>query len=111
MNVLLADDERSIAITLRDDLEEAGHRVTVVADGGKAHEELRARHYDLLITDIRMPGMDGISLLKAAKALDPALEVIVITGHGLKDTETAARLSPLPTPVDADPDAIAEASA
>jgi len=82
MNVLLADDERTIAITLRDDLTDAGHKVTVVSDGNKAYEELQAGSYDLLITDIRMPGMDGISLLKAAKALDPAPQVIVITGHG-----------------------------
>jgi len=90
MNVLLADDERSIAITLRDDLEEAGHRVTVVTDGTKAHEELRSRRYDLLVTDIRMPGMDGISLLKAAKALDPSMEVIVITGHGTIESAVEA---------------------
>jgi len=82
MNVLLADDERTIAITLRDDLTDAGHKVTVVGDGNKAYEELQAGSYDLLITDIRMPGMDGISLLKAAKAMDPAPQVIVITGHG-----------------------------
>mgnify|MGYP002624578005 CR=1 FL=1 len=90
MNVLLADDERSIAITLRDDLEEAGHKVTVVTDGTKAHEELRLRRYDLLITDIRMPGMDGISLLRAAKGLDPAMEVIVITGHGTVESAVEA---------------------
>jgi DNA-binding NtrC family response regulator len=82
MNVLLADDERSIAITLRDDLVEDGHKVTVVGDGKEALAELKARPFDLLITDIRMPGMDGISLLKAARELDPPPEVIVITGHG-----------------------------
>jgi len=90
MDVLLADDERSIAITLRDDLEEAGHKVTVVADGRKAYEELRSRRFELLITDIRMPGMDGISLLKEAKAHDPALEVIMITGHGTIETAVEA---------------------
>jgi DNA-binding NtrC family response regulator len=82
MNVLLADDEKSIAITLRDDLSDAGHKVTVVADGREALRELQARPYELLITDIRMPGLDGIELLKAAKGLDPAPQVIVITGHG-----------------------------
>ncbi|MHC4932142.1 MAG: sigma-54-dependent transcriptional regulator [Planctomycetota bacterium] len=90
MNVLLADDERSIAITLRDELEEAGHDVVVVDDGRVAEKELRGRHFDVLITDIRMPGMDGISLLKSAKAIDGNIEVIVITGHGTIETAVEA---------------------
>jgi DNA-binding NtrC family response regulator len=90
MNVLLADDEKSIAITLRDDLADAGHKVTVVGDGREALAELKAHSHDLLITDIRMPGMDGISLLKAARTLDPAPEVIVITGHGTIESAVEA---------------------
>jgi len=90
MNVLLADDERSIAITLRDDLTDAGHKVTVVGDGREALRELQARPFDLLITDIRMPGLDGISLLKEAKQLDPAPQVIVITGHGTIESAVEA---------------------
>jgi DNA-binding NtrC family response regulator len=90
MNVLLADDERSIAVTLRDALSDAGHKVTVVGDGREALRELQARPFDLLITDIRMPGMDGISLLKEAKTLDPAPAVIVITGHGTIESAVEA---------------------
>jgi DNA-binding NtrC family response regulator len=90
MNVLLADDEKSIAVTLRDELQGAGHKVTVVGDGREALAALQAQPYDLLITDIRMPGMDGIRLLKAAKALDPAPEVILITGHGTIESAVEA---------------------
>ncbi len=90
MNVLLADDERSIAVTLRDELEEAGHQVTVVGDGNSAAEQLRAHTFDLLITDIRMPGKDGIELLKAAKDHDASIDVIVITGHGTIETAVEA---------------------
>jgi len=90
MNVLLADDERSIAVTLRDDLEAAGHKVTVVGDGRRARDEILARRFDVLITDIRMPGLDGISLLKEAKAHDASLEVIVITGHGTIESAVEA---------------------
>ena len=90
MNVLLADDERSIAITLRDELEEHGHGVTVVSNGKAAYDALRKSKFDLLITDIRMPGMNGIELLKAAKALDSSIEVIVITGHGTIETAVEA---------------------
>ncbi|MEE8104933.1 MAG: sigma-54 dependent transcriptional regulator [Planctomycetota bacterium] len=90
MDILLADDERTIAVTLRDDLEAAGHKVVVVADGLKALDTLKSRRFDVVVTDIRMPGMDGISLLKEAKAIEPAPEVIVITGHGTLETAVEA---------------------
>ena len=66
MNVLLADDERTIAITLRDELTDAGHDVTVANDGNEAAELLGKQRFEVLITDIRMPGLDGIELLRAA---------------------------------------------
>ena len=90
MDVLLADDERSIAVTLRDDLEAAGHNVTVVDDGLKALKETQARRFDVVVTDIRMPGMDGLSLLKEIKSEEPSPEVIVITGHATIDTAVEA---------------------
>jgi DNA-binding NtrC family response regulator len=90
MNILLADDEKSIAITLRDDLEEAGYAVTVVGNGKDALAQLQKGKFDLLITDIRMPGMDGIELLKNAKSINASIEVIVITGHGTIETAVEA---------------------
>ena len=90
MQILLADDERSIAVTLGDSLEDAGHSVELVSDGNTALNRLRGQRYDLLITDIRMPGKDGIELLKAAKSLGINIEVIVITGHGTIPTAVEA---------------------
>jgi len=90
MNVLLADDERTIAITLRDALTDVGHEVKVVYDGDAAAAELAKRRFDVLITDIRMPGRDGITLLKLAKEQDPAIEVIVITGQASIETAVEA---------------------
>ncbi len=82
MEILLVEDERSIRITLRDDLERAGHRVTALSDGGKALEVLESRRFDCVITDIRLPGLGGMEILKAVKNIDPSTEVIVITGYG-----------------------------
>ncbi len=90
MQILLADDERSIAITLGDSLKDAGHSVELVDNGNTALDRLRRERYDLLITDIRMPGKDGIELLKAAKSLGADIEVIVITGHGTIPTAVEA---------------------
>ena len=90
MNVLLADDERTIAITLRDALTDAGHDVKVVHDGDAAASELENSRFDVLITDIRMPGRDGIELLKLARATDPAIQVIVITGQASIETAVEA---------------------
>jgi two-component system response regulator HydG len=82
MRVLLADDERAIAVTLADDLRRAGHKVRVANDGGEARRALGEERFDVLVTDIRMPQATGIDLLREGKAKDPDLEVVIITGYG-----------------------------
>jgi DNA-binding NtrC family response regulator len=81
MKVLLVDDEPTIRMTLTDDLEDNNYVVTAVEDGTKAADALRKDRFDFLITDIRMPGMDGFELLKHAKNQHPDTKVIVITGY------------------------------
>ncbi len=82
MRILLADDERAIAITLRDDLERAGHKVSIARDGTEARAQLSESPFDVLITDIRMPGASGIELLQEVKRVRPETEVVIITGYG-----------------------------
>jgi DNA-binding NtrC family response regulator len=82
LRILLADDERAIAITLRDDLERAGHKVSVARDGTEARAALADAPFDVLITDIRMPGASGIELLQEVKRVRPETEVVIITGYG-----------------------------
>ncbi len=82
MDILLVEDERSIRITLRDDLESEGYNVSALSSGREALEEIRKKRYDCVITDVRLPGASGIDILKAAKARHPGTEVIVITGYG-----------------------------
>jgi DNA-binding NtrC family response regulator len=93
MDILLADDEKAIAITLKDDLEGAGHKVTVVGDGLAAKEQLAARRFDVLISDIKMPGMTGMELLKEAKKDHPMMQVILITGYGTIESAVEAMKS------------------
>ncbi|HEU4339003.1 MAG TPA: sigma-54 dependent transcriptional regulator [Planctomycetota bacterium] len=82
MKVLLADDERSITITLGDALRAAGHEVTIAADGEQALRAAKGEAFDCLVTDLRMPKLDGLALLKAVKELRPETAVLVITAHG-----------------------------
>jgi len=90
LKVLLADDERAIAVTLGDALREAGHEVTVVGDGTAAVAALEAGPFDVVVSDVRMPGMDGMAVLVRAKAKDPRTEVILITGFGTVESAVEA---------------------
>jgi two-component system chemotaxis response regulator CheY len=67
--VLIADDASGMRTYLRLILESAGFDCVEAADGGEAFDEILARRYDLLITDLEMPGMDGIQLLSAVSLL------------------------------------------
>jgi len=81
MRILIADDEPGIRLTLKDDLEDAGYSVVAVGRGDEAWEELQKRPCDMLISDIVMPGLDGLKLLEKAKGLYPSLFVVMITGN------------------------------
>jgi len=93
MDIMLADDEKAIAVTLGDDLELAGHRVTVVSDGLAAREQLKTHRFDVLISDIKMPGLTGMELLKITKEKHPETEVIMITGYGTIESAVEAMKS------------------
>ncbi|MDJ0973338.1 MAG: sigma-54 dependent transcriptional regulator [Planctomycetota bacterium] len=82
MRVLLADDERAIAITLADDLKRAGYSVAVANDGEEAREKFKAGEFDVVVSDIKMPGVTGMELLEEIRASGAPTEVILITGYG-----------------------------
>ena len=82
MKILLADDEVSITATLEDDLRDAGHDVLTVRNGEDALVALKQGGFDVVISDIAMPRLKGDDLLVQAKALDPSLVVILMTGFG-----------------------------
>src|SRR5471030_2931466 len=90
MKILLADDERSIAVTLGDALRGAGHTVTVVADGEQALQTLQVDTFDCVISDIRLPKADGLKVLRRAKELNPSTRVILITAYASVEDAVAA---------------------
>ena len=85
--VLVVDDEESIRDLLAKTLALAEYDVDVAADGRAALERMRLFSYDLLITDLRMPGMDGLTVIHEARRLNAQLPVIIITGFS---TEASA---------------------
>jgi excisionase family DNA binding protein len=79
--VLVVDDEASIRDLLTRTLALTEYDVEAVADGRSGLDRLRLGPYDLLIADLRMPGMDGLTLIREARRLQPGLRVIIITGY------------------------------
>jgi CheY-like chemotaxis protein len=78
--ILLAEDDEAVREFVKRALGHYGHRVTAVGDGGAALAALEESPYDLLLTDIVMPGMDGIALALKATKERPALPVVLMTG-------------------------------
>src|SRR6478609_7434867 len=88
--ILIADDEPNLRRVLGAQLSRDGHEVHLVEDGRQALECLRDNHIDLLITDLRMPGIDGMEVLRRALELEPGLPVVMITAHGTVDNAVEA---------------------
>ncbi len=84
--ILLVDDEANIRLTLGALLQRAGHAVTPAEDGETALARLAQQRFDLLLVDLKLPGMGGMELVAAARACQPDLAIIVLTGHGSLDT-------------------------
>ncbi|BFR47406.1 response regulator [Nitratidesulfovibrio sp. HK-II] len=84
-SILLVDDEEGIRTVLGISLADAGYHVTTAASGEEALARFAERKPDIVLTDIKMPGLSGLDLLERLKAADPEVEVIMLTGHGDMD--------------------------
>jgi len=80
--VLVVDDEAIVRESLRDWLGEVGHQVLTAENGPQALEVIQKEKPAVLITDLVMPGIDGIELMKRAKEISPGIEAIIITAYG-----------------------------
>ncbi|MGD9252490.1 MAG: response regulator [Holophagae bacterium] len=86
IDILIVDDEKDFVEMLSLRLADEGHRVRAAYSGEQGLSLLEEAECDVVILDIRMPGMDGVTALKAIKKRHPAVEVILLTGHGTIDT-------------------------
>src|SRR5258707_6696154 len=80
--VLLADDEEGLRVMMGRQLRRAGHEVSLAEDGLEAVELLKTQTFDVVVSDMKMPRLDGMGLLEQAKLLAPDTEFIILTGHG-----------------------------
>lgn len=91
--ILLVDDEETIRFVLRETLISEGYNVDIAEDAFQALEHFKLASYDLIITDIKMKGMNGIQLIREIKRSDLELKIIIITAYGsLETVKEAAKL-------------------
>ena len=90
LKILLVDDDESIRISFKQVLAKDGHPATIVENGSLALEHVKKDHFDLAFVDLKMPGIDGMEVLKQIRNLSPKTDVVIITGFGTVETAVEA---------------------
>src|SRR5512143_2351247 len=88
--LLVVDDDEGLRSFLEAALTREGHQVTLAVDGEDALRQLDAAGFDLVLTDLRMPGVDGLAVLQHVRAEHPGTQVILLTAHGTVETAVEA---------------------
>ncbi len=89
--ILIVDDEASVRESMRDWLTEQGYAAEVASTGEEGLEMVAAKDYSLLILDFRLPGKNGLEVLREAKALKPGVKSIIITAYPSSDLNSQLR--------------------
>lgn len=93
-SILLVDDNHHGLVARKSVLEELGYRIATARDGEEALEHLQAARFDVVVTDFRMPVMDGVELIQRIRETEPATQVILLSGFveplGLTEQTTGA---------------------
>src|SRR6185312_10577897 len=88
--ILLVEDENKMRDVLGEILRGEGYDVAIVGSGEEALERLEAQDFDVIVTDILLPGLSGLELLERSRVLSPLSGVVMITGHATVDTAIEA---------------------
>jgi len=84
-NILIVDDEIDLLETLGDIFESKGYNVTMVEDGNKAIELLKKKYFDIILMDLKMPGISGVESFKEVKNLHPSAAIIMMTAGSIRE--------------------------
>jgi len=90
LEVLIVDDEPPIRELVTEAVRELGHRATTAADGEEAMDLVRRRSFDLVMCDVRLPGSDGLAVLRRVRREAPSTDVILMSGYGSADEAVTA---------------------
>ena len=88
--ILIVDDEKNIRLTLSQALETLGAEIDTAANGEEALAKLKGREFGLILLDIRMPGMDGMEVLRLVREIRPDIRIIMITAYGTIESAVEA---------------------
>ncbi len=88
--ILIVDDEKKLCLVLQGALEEEGHEVHCCFDGNEGMQAIEQQNYDILLTDLRLPGVDGLKLLQHSMELNPEAKVVLMTAHASASTAVTA---------------------
>ena len=80
--ILIVDDEKNIRLTMKQTLQTLGYEISTAVDGQDALKKLAVQEFDLLLLDLRMPGLDGVEVLRRVVRLRPDIRVIIVSAHG-----------------------------
>ena len=84
--LLIVDDEEIALLNLQHVMEKEGYQVTAARSGAAAVKLLEQKDFDVVLTDLRMEGVDGMDVLRKSRALQPGVEVIFITGYATAES-------------------------
>jgi len=88
--ILIVDDEESIRFSLKRALERDGHQIWVAVDGQQALHLMQHHTYDLILTDLKMEGIDGVGVMRQAQAMSPDTAIIMLTGYATLESAIEA---------------------
>ncbi|MBM4464604.1 MAG: response regulator [Chloroflexi bacterium] len=84
-SILIVDDDGGMCETLSDIIEERGYCTTIALDGHEALEKVKEMDFDVILMDIKMPGMDGVEAFKQIKRIQPETAVVMMTAYAVED--------------------------